>query len=164
MKKELFLRELNNYNPIDETEKKHHMEMLSFCRKYDDIISRSNRTIYRFIIFAPMKMFCFIMSMYVLLLTAVPCYSESNCNDKISTEQTGSQPHDDRDNDCSYCSPFFACGTCTGTDISGSGVDFINIFLSEVTLIPIYKSQYLSFFFDTIWQPPKLSVQFIEVL
>ncbi len=104
-----------------------------------------------------MKILCFILSLYVLLLSAELCCSDDICNDEIKTEHADNHSQHHKDSDCNTCSPFFSCGTCTGFVFTWSWVDFQGVAFVEDKLVPVYKSQFATDFFAKIWQPPKIS-------
>ena len=56
-----------------------------------------------------MKIAAIILSMIVFLLSVIPCCAGDDCNDGVNTEQTSGYT-----GECSICSPFLSCGTCTG--------------------------------------------------
>jgi len=122
--------------------------------KRTKIFSISQRT---FAIFAPMKILCFILSLYVLLLGTVPCCSDNNCNDQIKTENADNHSQDHKDSDRNTCSPFFTCGTCSGFVFIRTRVDFKKASFIQDKLITVYKSQFTDGYIAKIWQPPKIS-------
>lgn len=81
------------------------------------------------------------------------CCKEESCNKK-NNESTHSG---NEDKGCSSCSPFFACGTCVGfTFQSGiSGLSHLNS-PSKISYWS-FDMQIDSEYFDTKWQPPKIS-------
>jgi hypothetical protein len=100
-----------------------------------------------------MKVIAFILSAYLLLLFAVPCCSFDNCvDDKIAQETE----HEEDDDDCGNCSPFFTCTGCSGFTVTAGEIN------SE--LISFFSNnQYPCFIVSSIpeinydfWQPPKL--------
>lgn len=106
-----------------------------------------------------MKIFCFILSLFVLSLSTVPCCSVDNCNDEIKTAYAYNHSQDHKDSDCNTCSPFFTCGTCAGSVITGTrlGVDINKVPFIKEKFIIVYKSQIVNNFIAKIWQPPKIS-------
>jgi len=53
-----------------------------------------------------MKFAGYILALYLILLAAIPCCSFDDCPDD-KTEQTAN--HENGDQDCGSCSPFFNC-------------------------------------------------------
>ena len=104
-----------------------------------------------------MKIFCFILSLYVFSLSTVPCCSDDNCNDKIKTAYTNNHSQDHQDNDCKNCSPFFTCGTCSGFVFTELEIYFKENLPLKDNFVIVYKSQIIDDFFAKIWQPPKIS-------
>lgn len=61
-----------------------------------------------------MKVFCFVLSIYILFLTAVPCCADEDCSEDITTEQSDHHNEKHKEHKCSNCSPFMNCGSCVG--------------------------------------------------
>lgn len=106
-----------------------------------------------------MKIFCFIMSLYVISLSVVPCCSDDNCNDESISENINNYSQDpkEEEGDCNACSPFLNCGTCIGFVFTNLQIDIDEIPSDEEQFVAIYKSRFFDDFFDKIWQPPKIS-------
>lgn len=105
-----------------------------------------------------MKVMVSIFSFIVVILSTLPCYAyhieakhqiEKQCDDhsrKCGDECNGN------------CSPFYACGTCTGFifNFSTSFLMIKTIASTNTSVQPIsYDSPVHSNFFCKIWQPPK---------
>lgn len=105
-----------------------------------------------------MKIFCFILSIYVLVLSTVPCCSDDNCIDETKTEQTDKHSKDEHQG-CGTCSPFLTCGTCVGFTFTNASLTFepSKIFFKSALLIPSYENHFANDFISKIWQPPKIS-------
>lgn len=101
-----------------------------------------------------MKFSGFILAFYLILLAAVPCCAIDNCPDD-KTEKSAS--HENGDDDCGTCSPFFSCEGCATASIAyePAQFDFTAIFSAAV------YTQYLQISLPEaeldFWQPPKLS-------
>ncbi len=100
-----------------------------------------------------MKLAGYILAFYLILLSAIPCCTFDDCPDD-KTEQTAS--HENGDEDCGSCSPFFSCEGCaTATD---------NTIIASFTLTPLLTPKsYTEFNHPFVpdvhydfWQPPKL--------
>ena len=104
--------------------------------------------------FASLKFITSILAACVLCCSVIPCCVDDNCADEITA---GAQPHQ-QDDDCKgNCSPFFACGSCTGFSVN---VQSLEISPVPLTGHPVYATFYIcpqSEYFPTFWQPPKLS-------
>ena len=106
-----------------------------------------------------MKVICLILSVFVMLLSTVPCCDDDNCNDEIKTEQTSdsNNNHDDTGHCSSTCSPFLTCGSCSGFVISFFGVELQpSEILIEKNNKP-FKQGWITSFYADFWQPPKMS-------
>lgn len=106
-----------------------------------------------------MKIFCFILSIYVLVLSTVPCCSDDNCIDETKTEQSDKHSQDEHQGCNGSCSPFFTCGTCVGFTFSNTTLTFelSKVFFENTLLVPSYKNLFVDDFISKIWQPPKIS-------
>ncbi len=100
------------------------------------------------------KMICFILSLFVFVLSAVPCCADDYCNDESKMEQSCTE-HQDR-NDCNGCSPFITCGTCIGFIFSKTDYNFQPITRLQSKFIPCQQVFEENYFIE-IWQPPKIS-------
>ena len=102
-----------------------------------------------------MKVFGYILSLYLILLSVVPCCSFDDCaNDNPATEQTAQ--HEKGDEDCGTCSPFFNCEGCAPATINVPTTSF-TIVAPEVKRV--YTGFIPSFIPDVhydFWQPPRL--------
>ncbi|WP_346770863.1 DUF6660 family protein [Flavobacterium filum] len=107
-----------------------------------------------------MKLFAFFMAIYILVLSAVPCSDVHNdCNDKkTKTELT--QNHDHQQDQDDNCTPFCTCTCCSASVIA---VDFVPFQIKNPTVFHISEKvslrnfTFISNFFGSIWQPPKIS-------
>ena len=106
-----------------------------------------------------MKIFCFILSVYVLVLSTVPCCADDNCIDETKTEQSNQHSHEDHQDGCGTCSPFLTCGTCVGFTLTKFTLTFepSKVYLKTALLVPFHKNHFTSNFLSKIWQPPKIS-------
>ena len=100
-----------------------------------------------------MKVFAFILAAYLLFLFAIPCCTFDNCaEDKITLQSD----HEEDDEDCGSCSPFFTCTGCSGFTVTVEN--------NNLGLIPTFSDQqYAGYILSSIpdvhydfWQPPKL--------
>ena len=105
-----------------------------------------------------MKLICCILSLYVLVLTSVPCCSDDKCNDGLNTEQTSNNSHQHEGNDhCNGCSPFLTCGTCLGFVYNHVVISFKPYLVIVEEKHISYNSSSVSNFYTEFWQPPKIS-------
>lgn len=99
------------------------------------------------------KVFAWIMAFYLLLLSAVPCCAFDDCPDD-KTEQTAS--HENGDDDCGNCSPFFSCEGCAVTGFVYPMLSFEQIISEAAPVFGTYTSRLLHQTHGDFWQPPKL--------
>ena len=94
-----------------------------------------------------MKFFALLLSLYVLFLTVTPCCAGDACSETSATEQTT--------DGCDCCSPFFACGTCSGFTFAAV---IVSLKIPEHPVRAAFgeKAQFLDDGIATsFWQPPK---------
>jgi hypothetical protein len=99
------------------------------------------------------KLLSYILACYLLLLSVVPCCVFDDCpDDKI--EQSSN--HENGDDDCGNCSPFFSCEGCAAATIFYQPVEFD--FSSQLVLSvhTNYLQAPLSQIEYDFWQPPKV--------
>jgi hypothetical protein len=106
--------------------------------------------------FARMKLWRFLLAMYVLVLSGLPC--EAFCRDETSTATTQtSLPTGEREPDES-CSPVCLCATCAGFTVP-QPPQLMAICVPDVLIVVALLSSYqLPHAFDIperIWQPPR---------
>lgn len=100
-----------------------------------------------------MKFISLILAVYVLLLSAVPSFIEDKCMQEHTTEQG----QNEQDEDCSCCSPFFNCNTCTGFVIDSFYFSTINSIQPPVKKAGAIPAPSVSDFPYSIWHPPQLA-------
>lgn len=104
-----------------------------------------------------MRYFTFTLSLYILVLSLVPCGDINDCNNPENII-TVNFDHNGHKHESESCSPFCIC-SCCGTSILNL-IEFI-----EYRQITQGYSQKISTFIPTfipavylkIWQPPKIS-------
>ena len=107
-----------------------------------------------------MKIFSYILSIYLVVLSCLPCadVEASNFTHNLSTIETNSDNHShDQENDA--CSPFCICNCCGQSVLSYLPTVVFNFQTSieEIeTLNSFYKSISYSNFYGSIWQPPQI--------
>jgi len=98
------------------------------------------------------KVLCFILSLVVVLLTVKPCCADNDCS-LTEKQQTGNS----KNNDCAGCSPFYACGSCTGF-IAVKAYIIVTVPTAIKTSKPcfLYHQPNIKDVVLAIWQPPQL--------
>lgn len=107
-----------------------------------------------------MKLFCFIFSFYLLVLSWQPCQDllkPTNFHPQTSYEQT--DIHDtEEQNESDDCSPFCVCSCCqtsfASNNFSYPEAEKIKVEVIQSPLI-YYENPYYKNFNSDIWQPPK---------
>lgn len=104
-----------------------------------------------------MKWLVCLFSLYILLLSGIPCNADDDCCiDEISvtTSQNEETPDPDHKPACP-CSPFFACGACHGVVVPNTNIEFSNAIPPVIKPQYFYTERFLPGFQPAIWQPPK---------
>ncbi len=100
-----------------------------------------------------MKIAGYILSVYLVLLAAIPCCAFDNCPDD-KTEQASS--HENGDKDCGNCSPFFNCEGCATATVA---YDPVPLGINAITIASVY-TDYIQTALPQVdydfWQPPKI--------
>ena len=102
-----------------------------------------------------MKFFAYILSFYILFLTALPCVDKPDDNTMLKSEISSPNNHSQH-GDIDHCSPFCTCNCCSSPKIQQDIVIDFNsyqILLESFTeFTPILISSHIA----NIWQPPQL--------
>ena len=105
-----------------------------------------------------MKYLSYILALWVLLLSTVPCFLKDEC---LFQSMNEAQEEACTDNDCSCtdccCSPFLHCNTCTGCPVPRLFHSFsaVRVLLND-NLLSFYRDKLIPQFSSSIWQPPKI--------
>ena len=112
------------------------------------------------IIFAPMKVLTFILAIYILVLSAMPCGDMHNVCNASNAKTELSQNHDHQQDKDDYCSPFCTCSCCSASIVA---LDFKPFQLKKpaefsiTQKLTIRNFSFVSNFYGNIWQPPKIN-------
>jgi hypothetical protein len=104
-----------------------------------------------------MKILAFILSLYILILTAIPCIDKVQDHAKQTIEIAQNPADHQHGQESDQCSPFCSCVCCATSVIHP---DYSIHFKSFSFLQEKFSEQTFSFVsshFVSIWQPPKLS-------
>jgi hypothetical protein len=116
---------------------------------------------YNLSIFAPMKAIVFFMAIYILVLSAVPCNDMHNkCNSK-NVKSVLTQNHNHQQDKDDSCTPFCTCSCCSASVVALNFTPFRikkPAVFSITQKIIIRNFSFVSNYFGTIWQPPKITV------
>lgn len=120
----------------------------------------AKRVLKTFPTFAPVKNLCQViatlLAVIFMALTFMPC-ADGCDNDSHQTELTvnAAQEHHEEHND--VCSPLCSCSCCS-TQITVTYFSSLTFITHEVfQTFPVFKQPFISSFFYSIWQPPKIS-------
>jgi hypothetical protein len=105
--------------------------------------------------FASMQFAGYILSFYMLLLAVVPCCRFDECPEEKIAIETGTN-HEEGDEDCGSCSPFFNCEGCASVSVTPEPILFM-------LWRPVVQQVFTGFICPVVteiqyefWQPPKL--------
>lgn len=111
-----------------------------------------------------MKMTAFILSILIsALATMMPCSDNITCEQVNTSSQYSNVPvsHSHNDDKGDLCTPFCSCTCCSSAIFSINIPSFHTPILKEVippTAPTLYKSNFISCYFYSFWQPPKISL------
>ncbi|MBS1688887.1 MAG: hypothetical protein JSS96_09200 [Bacteroidetes bacterium] len=108
-----------------------------------------------------MRLLSAILSLYILLLTGIPCCAYDHCEDanvKVENNKAKhSVPQKDKENGCNSCSPFFSCHGCCGFIVAAHSGTSHTVFTFPPPAYSSYKEPYVSQFVPFFWQPPDIA-------
>ena len=100
-----------------------------------------------------MKIIGFILAVYLILLSGVPCCGFDNCSGDKTEQSNDHQPK----NDCGNCSPFFSCAGCTGFTFTIDPISFQpNTSFNSKIFTGYIESEVPDIPYD-FWRPPKIA-------
>lgn len=104
-----------------------------------------------------MKLLPLLFSLYILLLSCIPCSDNNVCSDSTAAFDISAPTHDDHDHHNDLCSPFCVCICCgmsivPGYTFTASAAEIH----THQTTSPTYASHFISEVYVNIWQPPKI--------
>jgi hypothetical protein len=100
------------------------------------------------------KVITFILSAYLVFLLAIPCCTFDNCPEDKIAQETG---HEENNDDCGSCSPFFTCTGCSGFTVSTTTINSELISFFSCNQYPAYIVSSMPDVHYDFWQPPKLA-------
>ncbi|OJU29406.1 MAG: hypothetical protein BGN92_03430 [Sphingobacteriales bacterium 41-5] len=104
-----------------------------------------------------MKIIAFIFSLYILLLSGMPCTDAQDCNLPTTTQVSATQSHDNHQHETEHCPPLCHCSCCS---VAVSKMPLLAFTYVKPTFVvkenfSFYKSHHLTGFLEAVWQPPK---------
>ena len=103
-----------------------------------------------------MKIIAIILSVYILVLTAVPCIDVPQDNTLHKTELS-TKTSDNHQSNTNNCSPFWPCNSCVAPVVSKVCSLSFNCFSYSQTYFAEYQSGHITNLSLAIWQPPKIA-------
>jgi hypothetical protein len=104
-----------------------------------------------------MKFFAVILSLYVLVLTAMPCIDIPNERNLQKTELSKDLQDNHQHNDADGCSPFCTCNCCATSFIFEGYQPQYNCFASPEKQYSYSPCEEFTSPLANIWQPPKIA-------
>jgi hypothetical protein len=111
-----------------------------------------------FLIFAKMKCFMLIFSVYMLLLSGLPCGDADECRNPAAEGVSTTADHKDHHREKDNCTPFCNCACCTAPVSIQQPVTYKFVKPAfAVNKYPVINIRFTSSNLSSIWQPPRLS-------
>lgn len=109
-----------------------------------------------------MKVIALILSILISALVIIPCSDGITCEEVNKSQQVQkSTSHNHSDDKGDVCSPFCTC-TCCGYSFFVLTTPSFYLIESKAIMIScsstLYKSNFSSTYFYSIWQPPKIAL------
>jgi len=104
-----------------------------------------------------MKFFAFILSFYVLVLTAMPCIDVHQDNVTHKTEVSQNSQNTHHHSDADNCSPFCTCNCCATPMVCQMEQVDLQVSVIVREHITSYPTLLVTQRSGDIWQPPQLS-------
>ena len=104
-----------------------------------------------------MRLIVTILSIYILVLTAIPCSHVALGHSVCKMEQSnGTTDHHESESGIDHCCPFCPCNCCATPVVTSDAI-------MQFTFVKFCQHNYSEYFttfttsfFATIWQPPQL--------
>jgi len=105
-----------------------------------------------------MRLVACILSIYIVVLTAIPCIDRPGDDHLQKTETGGKTDTGHQHQDGDQCSPFCTCNCCaTPVIYQDFSILFYGSSLNEKEISVKYTSAIFSCHLSSIWQPPQIS-------
>ncbi len=113
-----------------------------------------------------MRIYSLILSLFIISQSLIPCCAvtlNSQISIEVNIQKTCCESHpkedqkSEKENKChGVCSPFFSCCSSVVPEISDAL--HLNFNLSEIEKLgfPLIDEKFNSFYFNNLWQPPKI--------
>jgi len=103
-----------------------------------------------------MKIIAFILSVYIILLIAMPCVDVPNDHNSLKLELSNLKT-DNHHSDSNLCTPFCTCDCCITPVIQQDSSIRLDCLDYTYRKYSEFSVSYTFSLFAYIWQPPKLS-------
>lgn len=112
---------------------------------------------YYFCMFVSMRLAVFIFSFLIMGLAIMPCLDSNTCENEVSSL---SNEHNHSQDKGDLCSPFCTCTCCGSIGFVANTSTFfseeLDNHINSTVLIAPYHSTFVSSYFYSFWQPPKI--------
>lgn len=106
----------------------------------------------------PMKGMFFILSLFMLCMSCMPCGDNTDCNEQAPTTITAANDHQQHNHEAETCSPFCSCACCAASVYQTA---FFKIPTPKISFraekYAFYQTAFTNELSCSIWQPPQLS-------
>lgn len=103
-----------------------------------------------------MKLFVYILSLYILVLTAIPCIDKPD-DHSLQKSVISSNTAENHHHEIDHCSPFCTCNCCSSSKIQQQIVIEFNFTEFLLARFSEKSPSSVSVPPDSVWQPPRLS-------
>ncbi|RYY71277.1 MAG: hypothetical protein EOO13_03675 [Chitinophagaceae bacterium] len=104
-----------------------------------------------------MKYFTVLMSLYMLLLSCMPCNDSIDCNEdtgvSVVSKTADHNDHEDEEN----CTPFCVCACCAAPVFQAPVAFTIRKFCPRIQLNFYLEEAFYTTSQSRIWQPPRIA-------
>jgi len=109
-----------------------------------------------------MKFIALILSILISALAVMPCSDDITCEKVNTSEQALDSPisHNHSEDEGDLCTPFCTCACCGcgGFIITTPSFYLIGSIVMTPSPSTIYQSNFISSYYFSFWQPPKISL------
>jgi hypothetical protein len=105
-------------------------------------------------IFAAMKIFSFILGVYILFISIIPCCAFDDCGNNFRKAEISKQQK--QNNHCENCSPFALCCNYVGFTVTTQVFEVYSTPANTTQTFLIFDQSFRSDYSASFWQPPKL--------
>ncbi|MFB6457980.1 DUF6660 family protein [Chitinophaga sp. Hz27] len=102
-----------------------------------------------------MKLFVYIFSIYIVLLSCLPCNDAAAVNDQLKQELVHSTDTDHPHSQPDFCSPLCICSCCNVQVMPVTIHTYVPYHISSSHIFPSFQSDLYTARSMDVWQPPR---------